>query len=117
MPIPALTAEKREAVVAPTLWSDRFAQRTQRMGSSVIRELLKLTEKPDMISFAGGLPAPEVFPYAEVEAAAQRVAHDHARVALQYGTTEGFTPLRELIVRLMADHGIKVGLGNVLVTS
>jgi 2-aminoadipate transaminase len=87
------------------------------MSSSIIRELLKLTEKPDMISFAGGLPAPEVFPYAEVEAATKAVSRDHARVALQYGTTEGFTPLRELIVRLMGDYGIRVGLGNVLVTS
>ena len=45
-----------------TLWAERFAQRTQRMRSSAVRELLKLTEQPDVISFAGGLPAPEVFP-------------------------------------------------------
>ena len=45
-----------------TPWEYRYAHRTQKMGSSVIRELLKLTEQPDIISFAGGLPAPEVFP-------------------------------------------------------
>jgi 2-aminoadipate transaminase len=48
-----------------TLWTQRYAQRTQRMQSSAIRELLKLTERPQMISFVGGLPAPEVFPVAE----------------------------------------------------
>src|SRR5512143_2284615 len=83
MPIPALEIEaqkvlsalngKKNGTAIPTLWSERFAQRTQRMTSSVIRELLKLTEKPDVISFAGGLPAPEVFPLAEVEAATHRV--------------------------------------------
>lgn len=50
-----------------TPWSARFAQRTQRVTSSAIRELLKLTEKPEVISFAGGLPAPEIFPVAEIE--------------------------------------------------
>ena len=83
MPIPALELEAQKAVspmngkkngtVAPTLWKDRFAQRTQRMTSSAIRELLKYTEKPDVISFAGGLPAPEVFPFAEIELAAATV--------------------------------------------
>ena len=48
-----------------TLWELRYAQRTQRMASSAIRELLKLTEQPDIISFAGGLPAPDVFPVEE----------------------------------------------------
>ena len=56
-----------------TLWKSRYAQRTQRMGRSVIRELLKYTQQPDIISFAGGLPAPELFPIAEAQAAACRV--------------------------------------------
>ena len=68
MPIPGLEIEarkvlsasngKKNGTIVPTLWSERFAQRTQRMTSSVIRELLKLTALPDIISFAGGLPAP-----------------------------------------------------------
>ncbi len=127
MPIPALELEahkavspmngKRNGTVAPTLWKDRFAQRTQRMTSSAIRELLKYTEKPDVISFAGGLPAPEVFPFAEIELAAATVLREHGKTALQYSPTEGFLPLRELLVRHMARYGIKVKPANVLVTS
>jgi 2-aminoadipate transaminase len=103
--------------VAATPWSDRFALRTQGMTSSAIRELLKLTADPEIISFAGGLPAPEVFPLAEVKAAADRVIEEHGRAALQYGPTEGFLPLRELLVRHMARYGIEVTPANVLVTS
>jgi len=100
-----------------TLWSQRYAQRTQRMQSSAIRELLKLTERPDMISFAGGLPAPEVFPVAEFQAACQRVLAEHGPQALQYSTTEGYRPLREMIARHMARYGIVVEPDNVLITS
>jgi 2-aminoadipate transaminase len=118
MPIPALVTEKTEAAIAPTLWTDRFAQRTQRMGSSVIRELLKYTEKPDVISFAGGLPAPEVFPFEEVQAAADAVLQQQGRrTALQYSPTEGYLPLRELLVRHMSRYGIKVTPANVLITT
>ena len=100
-----------------TLWGPRFAQRTQRIRASMIRELLKLTEKPDIISFAGGLPAPEVFPVEEVRAATDRVLTEHGTTALQYTTTEGYRPLRELLVRHMARYGVDVGPENVLVTS
>jgi 2-aminoadipate transaminase len=115
MAIPALELESRRAV--PTLWNERFAQRTQRMTSSVIRELLKLTEKPDVISFAGGLPAPEVFPIAEVQRAAETVLREQGRTALQYAPTEGYLPLRELLVRHMARYGIRVTVANVVITS
>jgi 2-aminoadipate transaminase len=127
MPIPALEMEReaststpngrRNGAVIPTLWNERFAQRTQRMTSSVIRELLKLTEKPDVISFAGGLPAPEVFPREEVAAAAEKVLREQGHNALQYAPTEGYLPLRELLVRHMARYGIKVRPQNVLITS
>jgi 2-aminoadipate transaminase len=100
-----------------TLWGARFAQRTQGIRTSMIRELLKLTEKPDIISFAGGLPAPEVFPVEEVRAATNRVLTEHGTTALQYTTTEGYRPLRELLVRHMARYGVTVGPENVLVTS
>jgi 2-aminoadipate transaminase len=87
------------------------------MGSSAIRELLKLTEKPEIISFAGGLPAPEVFPVEEFSAACQRVLRDFGAQALQYSTTEGFLPLREMIARHTARYGIKVTPDNILITS
>lgn len=105
------------AARAETLWADRYAQRTGRMTSSAIRELLKLVEDPDMISFAGGMPAPELFPREELERATIRVLEQQSHLALQYGATEGCRPLRELLVRHMARYGIEVGLENVLVTT
>jgi 2-aminoadipate transaminase len=100
-----------------TPWEYRYAQRTQRMGSSAIRELLKYTEKPDIISFAGGLPAPDVFPVEEFAAACDRVLRASGAQALQYSTTEGYLPLREMIARHSANYGIKITPENVLITS
>lgn len=99
------------------LWRHSFAQRTQGMSSSAIRELLKLTEQPDMISFSGGLPAPEVFPVQEFAAATERVLRDMGPQALQYGPTEGYRPLREMIVRDTRRQGLNIGLDNVLITT
>jgi 2-aminoadipate transaminase len=87
------------------------------MRSSAIRELLKLTEQPDIISFAGGLPAPEVFPIAEFQEASRRILAEHAPQALQYSTTEGYRPLREMIARHTARYGIVVEADNILITS
>jgi 2-aminoadipate transaminase len=87
------------------------------MSSSVIRELLKLTEQPDVISFAGGLPAPEMFPVKEFQEACNQVLSDHGAQALQYSTTEGYLPLRELIVRHNARFNVKVTTENILITS
>jgi 2-aminoadipate transaminase len=87
------------------------------MSSSAIRELLKLTQQAEIISFAGGLPAPELFPLAEFRTATERVLTKHGRKALQYSTTEGYRPLREFIVDKMAQYGIRVAPENVLVTS
>ncbi len=97
-----------------TLWDRRFAQRTYRMQSSAIRELLKLTEQPDIISFGGGLPAPEVFPVKEFDEACHRVLEEYGPIALQYGTTEGYLPLREMIARHTMRFGIKVSPDNIL---
>lgn len=99
------------------IWSGRFAQRTQRITSSAVRDLLNLTEQPDFISFAGGLPAPEVFPVEEVTAAAERVLVEHGSRVLQYGTTEGYRPLRELVAAQMSDDHVQVKVENVLVTA
>jgi 2-aminoadipate transaminase len=103
--------------VKGTAWNYRYAQRTQRMTSSAIRELLKLTELPEIISFAGGLPGPDLFPVDELKEAAETVLGQKGRQALQYSTTEGYAPLREMLVRHMARYGIVVGLENVLITS
>ena len=100
-----------------THWDFRYAQRTQRMGSSAIRELLKLTEEPDIISFGGGMPAPEVFPVDAVTEACQRVLTEQGARALQYGATEGYLPLREMIARHTARYGIGVTPDNILITS
>ena len=100
-----------------TPWDHRYAQRTQRMSGSMIRELLKFTEKPDIISFAGGLPAPDVFPYQEISDACVQVLKEHGAVALQYGTTEGYLPLREMIARHTERYAMKVIPDNILVTS
>lgn len=100
-----------------TLWDHRYAQRTQRMASSAVRELLKLTESPDIISFAGGLPAPDVFPVDEFAAACERVLHEQGALALQYGTTEGYRPLREMIARHTQRYGINITPENVMITS
>ena len=100
-----------------TPWDHRYAQRTQRMTSSAIRELLKLTEDPEVISFAGGLPAPDVFPVDEFNAACGQVLKDWGAQALQYGSTEGYLPLREMIARHTARYGISVTAENILITS
>ncbi len=100
-----------------TPWEYRYAHRTQKMGSSVIRELLKLTEQPDIISFGGGLPAPEVFPVKEFREASNDVLEHFGPQALQYGTTEGYTPLREMIARHTARYSVEVTADNIMITS
>ncbi|MDC7701705.1 aminotransferase-like domain-containing protein [Vogesella indigofera] len=76
-----------------------FSQRANRLNSSVIREILKLTERPDMISFAGGLPAPYTFPVEALQSACASLFQDHAHASLQYGPTEGQMELREWIAQ------------------
>src|ERR1039458_9730961 len=98
-------------------WAHRYAQRTKTAKSSIIRELLKLTTNPEIISFAGGLPAPEVFPTERFREACDRVLSTQATTALQYGPSEGYRPLRELIVAQMARYGIVATVDNVLITS
>jgi len=100
-----------------TPWEYRYANRTQRMGSSIIRELLKWTEQPDIISFAGGLPAPEVFPVKQFKEACNAVLDEFGAQALQYSTTEGYRPLREMIARHATRFGIDITPDNILITS
>jgi 2-aminoadipate transaminase len=98
-------------------WTEQYAARTDGMGGSVIREILKLTQLPDIISFAGGLPAPELFPVEQVASATQRMLEQQGRQALQYSTTEGYPPLREMIADIMCRSGITCSPDNVLITS
>ncbi len=100
-----------------TPWEYRYAHRMQKMGSSVIRELLKLTEQPDIISFAGGLPAPDVFPIKEFQKACNFVLENQGAQALQYSTTEGYLPLREMIARHNTRFSVQVTADNILMTS
>ncbi|WP_166351424.1 PLP-dependent aminotransferase family protein [Phytoactinopolyspora limicola] len=94
-------------------WSARAARRTTRLRPSSIREILKLTQTGEVISFAGGLPAAELFPVAAVRAATDRVLTERGRAALQYSTTEGDAGLREWIA---ARHP-QVGIDGVQVVS
>jgi len=100
-----------------TPWEYRYAHRMKKMGSSVIRELLKFTEQPDIISFAGGLPAPEVFPVAEFQAACNKVLTEQGALALQYSATEGYKPLREMIARHTVRYSVPITADNILITS
>ncbi|MHC1740892.1 MAG: PLP-dependent aminotransferase family protein [Anaerolineaceae bacterium] len=100
-----------------TPWDNRYAQRTQHMKGSAIRELLKFTEQPDVISFAGGLPAPDVFPVEEFKRACTYVLDNYGAQALQYGSTDGYLPLREMISRHTNRIGIGVNASNILITS
>ncbi len=100
-----------------TRWTDRYAQRTRAMHGGVVRELLKLTAQPEIISFAGGLPGADLFPIDQFQDACRRVLSEHGPQALQYSTTEGERPLREMIARHTTRYGIVVGPDNVLITS
>ena len=96
----------------------RFSERAMGLKASEIRELLKLTEMPEIISFAGGLPAPELFPVKEMEEVSQKVLEKDGRLALQYSSTEGFAPLREIIAKeRMAPAGVNVTANDITITS
>jgi 2-aminoadipate transaminase len=100
-----------------TAWDAALAGRTARMKSSVIRELLKFTMLPDVISFAGGLPAPEVFPVRAFQDACQWVLGHDAELALQYGPTEGLPELKDWIIDAMRRYNLPAGRRNVLFTN
>ncbi len=94
-----------------------YSKNARNIQSSVIRELLKLTRKPEIISFAGGLPAPETFPVQAIEEISCQILRERGSLALQYGPTEGEMPLREQLAAWMA--GVKPGItpANILITT
>lgn len=99
-------------------WSHVFATRSERMRASEIRELLKLLDQPDIISFAGGIPDPALFPVKAIRDAQDEILDDPklAAQALQYSISEGYVPLRKWIVAFMAKQGVTCTIDNVLVT-
>ncbi|MEB3196499.1 MAG: PLP-dependent aminotransferase family protein [Candidatus Sericytochromatia bacterium] len=96
-----------------------FANRTAHVNPSVIREILKVVSQPDIISFAGGMPAQDLFPFAELEAAAKAAFKSpaHALKALQYGPSEGYQPLREAIAAQLTAEGIDLAGNQILITT
>ncbi len=98
-------------------WDSHLAERTKSMQSSAIRELLKITQNPEVISFAGGLPAPDVFPIEEVDKACSTVLRTLGKEALQYSATEGYYPLKEFLASSMHKYGIPALPENVLLTN
>lgn len=97
--------------------SMKFADRMEGIKASEIRELLKLTVRPEIISFAGGLPAPELFPIEEMKVVTLKVLEEAGRQALQYSPTEGFGPLREKIASRMSKVGVPAQADEILITT
>jgi 2-aminoadipate transaminase len=98
--------------------SPRFARRMDSIRSSDVRDLLKLTENRNVISLAGGLPAPELFPIEELASLTARIIRERGREALQYSTTEGHAPLRaQIATRMNGLWGTRHGADEILVTT
>lgn len=96
----------------------QLARRIEALRASDVREMLKITQRGEIISFAGGLPAPELLPIRELEEATHRVLQDQGAQALQYSTTEGYLPLREkLVARMAARGGVRTSVEEVLITT
>jgi len=99
----------------PIEW--RFAERADQLQASFIREILKITQQPEIISFAGGLPSPLTFPVEEMQVAYDKVLRESGKVALQYGPTDGYLPLRQWIADSLSTDGVKIVPEQVLMTS
>ncbi len=94
-----------------------MARRAERLNPSTIREILKITERPGIISLAGGLPSADTFPVQAMREATERVLRDTPREALQYAASEGFAPLREWVAAELSSQGLKADAGQVLITT
>ena len=96
---------------------NRFSISAKRMSRSIIRELLKLANKPEIISFAGGLPSPSTFPSEDLLEITQDIMKNSAQVALQYGSTEGLVPLRELLISFLGKYGFDIKIEELIITT
>jgi 2-aminoadipate transaminase len=94
-----------------------YSLTAQGMQRSAIREILKLTQQPDIISFAGGLPAPESFPVEDIKEVSTEVLTSMGTSALQYGTTEGYVPLRQELIKHYKKDGLNLELENLIITT
>lgn len=99
----------------PIQW--QFSERAQGLQSSFIREILKITQRPEIISFAGGLPSPATFPVERMKQAYDRVLTETGKVALQYGPTDGYGPLKEWIANSLSTEGTKILPEQILMVS
>jgi len=97
-------------------WTQRFSTGANEMRGSALRIIFKETRKPGMISLAGGTPAPAVFPVEDIAAASERAIIQKTIDSLQYGLTEGYTPLREYLAERMNGNGFKIGADQVQIT-
>jgi 2-aminoadipate transaminase len=95
----------------------RLARRMAQMPPSAVREILKVAEQPDVLSFAGGLPAPELFPVEAIAEAYAETLASEGRAALQYSTTEGYGPLREWVCARLGRRGLHAATDQVLITN
>lgn len=98
-------------------WDALYATRTKNMRASEIRELLKLLDQPDIISFAGGIPDPALFPKEAIKEAYDAIISKNADIALQYSVSEGYRPLREWLVTHMASIGVPCSIDNIVITT
>jgi len=94
-----------------------FSDASQLMKKSAIREILKLTQRPDMISFAGGLPSPDSFPIEDIKRVTAEVLEQEGKAALQYGTTEGDIKLRTLLAERHRKDGLNLSPENIIITT
>lgn len=94
-----------------------FADRVKNVPRSFVREILKVTENPEIISFAGGLPNPKTFPVEEIAIATDKVLREEGSQALQYSTTEGYGKLREYIANRYSSNGLKINKDDILITN
>ena len=94
-----------------------LARRAERLNPSTIREILKVTERPGIISLAGGLPSADTFPVAAMQEATARVLRETPREALQYAASEGYAPLREWVAGEMSSQGVRCDASQVLITT
>src|SRR5215471_8332890 len=101
----------------PVQWQQLYAQRAEGMRASDIREILKITAQPDVISLAGGLPAPELFPIDEYRRAFEWVLESDGALALQYGPSEGYRPLRTFLAQRLSGRRIRCTADDVLITN
>ncbi len=108
-----LVEEKDKTVTG----SWKIADHVINLESSIIREILKFSSKPGVISFAGGLPAPELFPIEDLNECANRILKEYGATSIQYSLTRGIVPLRELLAKRATERGTKSNAENIIITS